>query len=50
MVDGAVSGAVSRPDGLDVGYAFNRRVTDAEHDRITAGINGYLDVHGGALR
>ena len=49
-LDGTTSGAVSRPDGLDVGYAFNRRVTDAEHDQITAGINGYLDVHGGALR
>jgi CubicO group peptidase (beta-lactamase class C family) len=49
-LDGTTSGAVSRPDGLDVGYAFNRRLTDAEHDQITAGINGYLDVHGDDLR
>jgi CubicO group peptidase (beta-lactamase class C family) len=49
-LDGTVSGAISRPDGLDIGYIFNRRVTDAEHDQITAEINGYLDVHSGWLR
>jgi hypothetical protein len=48
-LDGTTSGAVSRGDGLDLGYAFNRRVTDAEHDQITAGINGYLDAYGARL-
>lgn len=48
-LDGAISGAVSRGDGLDFGYTFNRRVTDAEHDQITASINAYLDAHGAAL-
>jgi CubicO group peptidase (beta-lactamase class C family) len=45
-LDGTTSGAMARPDGLDIGYVFNRRVTDAEHDQITADI----DTHGGALR
>ncbi len=48
-LDGTTSGAVSRDDGLDVGYVFNRRVTDAEHDQITALINGYLNTHGATL-
>jgi hypothetical protein len=48
-LDGTVSAAVSRPDGLDVGFVFNRRVTDTEHDQITAIVNRYLDAHGGAL-
>ena len=49
-LDGTTSGAVSRGDGLDVGFLFNRRVNGAEHDQITAAINGYLNVHGDALR
>ncbi len=49
-LDGTISGAVSRSDNLDLGYVFNRRVTDAEHDQITTEINGYLDAHGAALR
>ena len=48
-LDGAISGAVSRPDGLDFGYTFNRRVTDAEHDQITNGIHTYLNAHGASL-
>jgi hypothetical protein len=32
-----------------VGYVFNRRVTGAEHDQITAKINAYLDSNGPAL-
>lgn len=48
-LEGTTSGAVSRPDGLDFSYAFNRQVTDAEHDQITADINRYLDIFGGGL-
>ena len=32
--DGTSSGAVSRSDGLDFAFLFNRRVSDAEHDEI----------------
>jgi len=45
-LEGSCAGAVSRPDGLDVGYLFNRRVTDAEHDGITAALNSVVDQHG----
>ncbi|HET7231421.1 MAG TPA: serine hydrolase [Longimicrobium sp.] len=48
-LDGTCSGAQSRGDGLDVGYVFNRRVSGAEHDHVTALIGGYLDAHGSAL-
>lgn len=46
---GTISGAKSRSDGLDVGFVFNRRVTNAEHDQITAAIDRFLDAHGSAL-
>jgi CubicO group peptidase (beta-lactamase class C family) len=47
--DGTSSGAVSRSDGLDFAFLFNRRVSDAEHDEIRDAINAVLDAHGGSL-
>lgn len=47
--DGTCAGAVSRADGLDFAYSFNRRVTETEHDGITAAINSVLDRHGASL-
>jgi CubicO group peptidase (beta-lactamase class C family) len=44
-LDGTCTGAFSRGDGLDVAYLFNRRVTDTEHDDITAAINKVLDLN-----
>ena len=49
ILDGTTAGAVSRGDGLDFGFVFNRRVSSTEHDRIRTAIDRYLDVHGGAL-
>ena len=43
---GSTTGAVSRGDGLDLAYVFNRRVSDPEHDQITAALNGVLDRNG----
>ena len=37
------AGAVSRRDGLDFAYAFNRRIALAEHDTLVAEINTFLD-------
>ncbi|MEQ1546921.1 serine hydrolase, partial [Methyloglobulus sp.] len=37
-LDGTCAGAFSRGDGLDVAYLFNRRVSENEHDGITAAI------------
>jgi CubicO group peptidase (beta-lactamase class C family) len=48
-LDGTISGAVSRGDGLDMAFVFNRRTSDAEHDQITALINNVLDVYGAVL-
>jgi CubicO group peptidase (beta-lactamase class C family) len=48
-MDGTGVGAVSRADGLDFAYAFNRRVTTAEHDGIKGQIDGFLDEHGSRL-
>ena len=48
-LDGTISGAVSRGDGLDMAFVFNRRTSDAEHDQITALINNVLNVHGAVL-
>ena len=48
-LDGTCSGAVSRDDGLDFGYAFNRPVTDAEHDGIIAALQAVLDRQGAGL-
>ncbi|WP_020160065.1 serine hydrolase [Methylobacter marinus] len=45
-MDGSGAGAVSRHDGLDFAYAFNRRVTTAEHDGIKGQIDLFLDQHG----
>jgi CubicO group peptidase (beta-lactamase class C family) len=45
-MDGTGAGAVSRNDGLDFSYAFNRRVTTAEHDYIKGRIDGFLNNHG----
>jgi CubicO group peptidase (beta-lactamase class C family) len=48
-IDGTGAGAVSRDDGLDFGYAINRRITTAEHNLITGQINTFLDQHGSRL-
>ena len=47
-LEGSCAGAVSRPDGLDVAFLFNRRVTDAEHDQIAAALNAVIDHSGHA--
>jgi hypothetical protein len=48
-MDGTGAGAVSRNDGLDFSYAFNRRVTTPDHDYIKGKIDGFLDSHGSKL-
>jgi CubicO group peptidase (beta-lactamase class C family) len=48
-LDGTSSGAVSRDDGLDFAFLFNRRVTDGEHDQIRDAIHAVLNANGGAL-
>ena len=45
-MDGTGAGAVSRDDGLDFSYAFNRRVTTADHDFIKGKIDSFLNIHG----
>jgi CubicO group peptidase (beta-lactamase class C family) len=50
VLDGTTSGAVSRGDGLDVGFVFNRRVSPSRHDGIRNAIDRFLNVHGDALR
>ncbi len=45
-LDGTTAGAVSRRDGLDLAYVFNRRVSDVEHDGITNSLNAVLDRQG----
>jgi len=40
---------VSRDDGLDFSYAFNRRVTTADHDFIKGKIDSFLNAHGASL-
>ncbi len=44
-----IGGVVSRADGLDFAYAFNRRLTTAEHDGTKGQIDGFLDAHGSRL-
>jgi CubicO group peptidase (beta-lactamase class C family) len=48
-LDGTSSGAISRDDGLDFAFLFNRRVSDAEHDEIRKAINAVLDAHHSSL-
>ncbi|HEY0422485.1 MAG TPA: hypothetical protein VGC82_04090, partial [Rhodopila sp.] len=48
-LDGTISGAVSRDDGLDFAFVFNRRTSDAEHDQITSLIHTVLNTHGAKL-
>ncbi len=48
-MDGTGACAASRSDGLDFSYAFNRRVTTAEHDGIKGAIDGFLHRHGSRL-
>ena len=48
-MDGTGAGAVSRDDGLDFSYAFNRRVTTADHDFIKGKIDSFLNAHGASL-
>lgn len=48
-MDGTGAGAVSRGDGLDFAYAFNRRVTTAEHDGIKGQIDAFLNTYGTRL-
>jgi len=42
---GTGAGAVSRPDGLDFAYAFNRQVDTTHHDALVSQINAILDRH-----
>jgi CubicO group peptidase (beta-lactamase class C family) len=42
---GTGAGAVSRPDGLDFAYAFNRQVDTTHHDTLVSQINAILDRH-----
>jgi CubicO group peptidase (beta-lactamase class C family) len=48
-MDGTGAGAVSRGDGLDFAYAFNRRILTAEHDLLKGQIDTFLDGHGSRL-
>jgi len=48
-MDGTGAGVVSRADGLDFAYAFNRRLTSTEHDGTKGQIDGFLDAHGSRL-
>jgi CubicO group peptidase (beta-lactamase class C family) len=48
-MDGTGAGAVSRNDEFDFSYAFNRRVTTAEHDGIKGQIDGFINRHGSRL-
>jgi len=48
-MDGTGAGAVSRNDEFDFSYAFNRRVTTAEHDGIKGQIDGFINRHGSNL-
>lgn len=42
ILDGTMAGAVTRDDGIDFAYVFNRRVSIAEHDAFTASLNAHL--------
>jgi CubicO group peptidase (beta-lactamase class C family) len=42
---GTGAGAVSRPDGIDFAYAFNRQVDTTHHDALVSQINAILDRH-----
>jgi len=42
---GTGAAAVSRADGLDFAYAFNRLVADTDHDALVRQINAILDQH-----
>jgi CubicO group peptidase (beta-lactamase class C family) len=44
--EGTTAGAVSRGDGLDVAFLFNRRVGDAQHDGIRRAVDEWLDSVG----
>ena len=48
-MDGTGAAAVSRNDGLDFAYAFNRRITTPEHDGIKGQIDRFLDAYGSRL-
>ncbi|PYR78777.1 MAG: hypothetical protein DMF86_05075 [Acidobacteria bacterium] len=48
-MDGTGAAAVSRHDGLDFAYAFNRRITTPEHDGIKGQIDRFLDAYGSRL-
>lgn len=42
---GTGAAAVSRPDGIDFAYAFNRLVDNHDHDALVGQINAVLDRH-----
>jgi CubicO group peptidase (beta-lactamase class C family) len=49
IMDGTMSGAISRGDDIDHAYIFNRRVADAEQNAFTDQLDALLDRLGGAL-
>jgi len=49
LLAGTGAVAVSRPDGLDFAYAFNRSTSDHELDAFTKLINAVLDRHSSNL-
>jgi CubicO group peptidase (beta-lactamase class C family) len=49
IMDGTMSGAISRDDGLDYAYVFNRRVTDPEQNDFTNRLDALLDRYGSSL-
>ncbi|MCW2527662.1 MAG: hypothetical protein JWM76_2522 [Pseudonocardiales bacterium] len=48
-LDGTISGATCRADGLDFAFVFNLRVTDGQHDEINNAIHAVLNVNGAGL-
>ena len=44
-LSGTGAAAISRPDGLDFAFAFNRLIDDAHYDVLVAQINSILDQH-----
>lgn len=48
-LDGTCAGAVSRADGLDFAFVFNRRVSDVVRNDLTASLNKLFDQYADQL-